>query len=173
MKLLAADIKDIFGQISPPPAIKTFIGSDTTGTQGISRFLSNLIALFYTGAAIVLIFMLVWGAWDWLTSEGDKEKIAGARNKIISAVIGIALFAAAFAVIAVLGQFTGFKFFEGQNYKVMEQPTSTSTSIRITCSGDGKVYTIDKKQDPYEYCKDKNPSPAPTPIQGRSRTIFP
>lgn len=107
-------IDKIFGKISPPPAITKFIESDNTGTAGISKFLSNLIALFYTAAGVVLVFMLVWGAWDWLTSEGDKEKIAGARNKIISAVIGIALFAATFAIIAVLGQFTGFKFFEGQ-----------------------------------------------------------
>lgn len=121
MKKILADnlygenpIQAIFGQINPPDALKGFIGSDPTGEQGISKLLSNMIALFYTAAAIVLIFMLLWGAFDWITSEGNKEKLESARNKIINAIIGIMLFAVAFAVIKVLGQFSGFKFFAGQ-----------------------------------------------------------
>lgn len=106
-------IQAIFGQINPPEALQKFIGNDPTGEQGISKLLSNMIALFYTIAAIVLIFMLLWGAFDWITSEGNKEKIESARNKIINAIIGIMLFAVAFAVIKILGQFTGFTFFTG------------------------------------------------------------
>ena len=113
MKLLA-DIQNIFGSIKPPPELTPFTGGDQTGASGISKFFSNFIALFYSVAILVLISMLVWGAFDWLTSEGDKEKIAAARGKLINAVIGIMLFAVAFAVIQVLGQFTGFTFFVGQ-----------------------------------------------------------
>ena len=112
MALLAATVEEVFGKIIAPSPVATFIGRDLTGTEGISKFLSNLIALFYTAAGIVLIFMLVWGAWDWITSEGNKEKIEGARNKFISAGIGILLFAATFAVISVLQTFTGFTFFK-------------------------------------------------------------
>lgn len=114
MKLLAADIKDIFGSITPPSPIAGFVSGDNTGTAGISKFLSNLILLIYSLAAVVLIFMLIWGAFQWLTSGGDKEQLASAQKRILNAIIGIMLFAAAFAIITVLGQFTGFKFFEGQ-----------------------------------------------------------
>lgn len=113
MKLLA-DIKDVFGSISPPPELQKFIGTDTTGASGISKFLSNGITLFYSIAGIVLLFMILWGAFDWMTSEGDKEKVASAQKKILNAIIGIILFAVAFATIQVLGTFTGFKFFAGQ-----------------------------------------------------------
>lgn len=106
--------EDVFGTIKPPDALKGLISKDSTGAGGLSAFLSNLITLFYGVAAIVLIFMLIWGAWDWLTSEGDKEKIASAQRKILNALIGIILFAVAFAVIQIIGQFTGFKFFVGQ-----------------------------------------------------------
>ena len=111
---LLADIKDTFGTISPPPELIPFTSPDPTGAGGISKFFTNFIALFYSIAILVLILMLIWGAFDWLTSEGDKEKIAAARGKLINAVIGIMLFAIAFAVIQVLGQFNGFKFFVGQ-----------------------------------------------------------
>lgn len=107
-------VQDAFGSITPPLPLQQFIGKDPTGAGGISRFLSNLVALFYGLAGIVLIFMLLWGAWDWMTSEGDKEKLDSARKKIINAIVGIILFAIAFALIQILGQFTGFKFFQGQ-----------------------------------------------------------
>lgn len=103
----------VFGKITPPDALKDFVSGDPTGAGGISKFLSNLVNLIYTLAAVVLIFMLIWGAFEWITSEGDKEKIAAARGKIISAIIGIILFAVAFAVIQILGVFTGFSFFKG------------------------------------------------------------
>ncbi len=111
---LLADVKDVFGTISPPPALQKFIGTDPTGSVGISKFLTNLVSLFYIVGGIALIFMLLWGAFDWIVSEGEKEKIHAAQQKIFNAVIGLILFAVAFAVISVLGTFTGFKFFEGQ-----------------------------------------------------------
>lgn len=109
------DIKDKFGTISPPPALKGLVEEEAKRAGGgISFFFSNLIVLIYAVAIIVLIFMILWGAFEWITSEGEKEKIEAARNKIIHAIIGIVLFAVAFAIIQVLGQFTGFKFFVGQ-----------------------------------------------------------
>lgn len=105
-----SQIGDIFGKIMAPQAIQKL----GFGAKGISTFLSNLITLIYSLAAVVLILMLLWGAWDWLTSEGDKEKLESAKRKLINAAIGILLFAVAFAVIQVLGTFTGFKFFIGQ-----------------------------------------------------------
>ena len=114
MKLLAADIKDIFGTIVPPPALYPLTANNATGARAISQFLSNLIALIFSLSTVVLILMIIWGAFDWLTSQGDKEKIASARSKIINALIGSLLLATAFAAIQILGQFTGFKFFVGQ-----------------------------------------------------------
>lgn len=110
-----------FGTINPPPALQNIIKSDPTGSGGISLFLNNLITLFYSIAGVVLIFMLIWGAFEWLTSGGDKEKISSAQKRIISAIIGVLLFAVAFAIIQVLGIFTGFTFYKGQNYTVTER----------------------------------------------------
>src|SRR3989344_8011081 len=114
MKLLAQNFKDTFGTISPPPELLPFVNKGGSGAGGISLFLTNFVALIYSIAAIVLIFMLLWGAFDWITSGGDKEKLQNAQRKIINAIIGIMLFAIAFAVIQVLGVFTGFPFFHGQ-----------------------------------------------------------
>lgn len=105
-------IERIFGKIEPPDQLKGLLQKDPTGAGGISTFLSNFVALMYAAASIMLIFMLLWGAWDWITSGGDKEKLTAARDKLIHAIIGIMLFAVAFAVIQILGQFSGFTFFK-------------------------------------------------------------
>lgn len=102
---------DVFGKITPPEALKDLIGADPSGTKGVSIFFSRLVSLMYALAGLVLILMLIWGAWDWLTSEGDKEKLHAAQRKLINAVIGIVIFAAAFAIIQVLEAFTGFSFY--------------------------------------------------------------
>ncbi len=118
MKLLSQaskDVKDIFGTVSPPPELRPFLDQDKTGAAGISLFLSNLITLIYSIAGVALIFMLIWGAFEWLISGGEKEKIASAQKRITSALIGIALLAIAFAVLALIGEFTGFHFFVNQD----------------------------------------------------------
>lgn len=104
------EVSKIFGVIDPPQAIHNF----GFGAKAISQFLSNGVTLIYSIAAIVLIVMILMGAFGWMTSGGDKEKLAAAQKRIIHAIIGIILFGVAFAIIQVLGTFTGFQFFVGQ-----------------------------------------------------------
>lgn len=103
-----------FGTIAAPSPLAEFLKKNPTGSGAISQFLSNGIILFYSIAAIVLLFMILWGAFQWMTSGGDKEQLASAQKRILNAIIGIILFALAFAIIQVLGRFTGFTFFKGQ-----------------------------------------------------------
>ena len=87
MRLLADHTVDhTFGTINLPPAIKDLAGGDQTGAAGISQFFTNLVGLFYSVAAIALILMLLWGAFEWITSGGDKEKLAAAQRRIINAI---------------------------------------------------------------------------------------
>lgn len=110
MNFLASNhtVEDIFGKI-PAPSPVAALGE---GGVGIGRFLSNLIELIFTAAGIVFIFMLLWGAFQWLISGGEKEKLAQAQQRIIHAIIGLVLIAISFAIISIIGTFTGFKLFE-------------------------------------------------------------
>ncbi|TSC87862.1 MAG: Uncharacterized protein G01um10147_365 [Microgenomates group bacterium Gr01-1014_7] len=108
------EIEAAFGTIGVPHVFRRFIETDASGASAISMVLSNLVTLIYSVATIVLIFMILWGAFDWLTSGGDKEKLEHAKSRLINAFVGIMLFAVAFAIIQILGTFTGFTFFAGQ-----------------------------------------------------------
>lgn len=132
-----------FGKITAPSPIAGFLEKNPTGSGAISEFLSRAVVLIFSIAAIVLIFMLLWGAFEWMTSAGDKEAIGKARSRIINALIGILLFAVAFAVIQVLGVFTGFTFFKEQNFTVIQRDSVTGEIQTVKCFN-GKIVAYGK-----------------------------
>lgn len=109
--LLALDPRQVIGNITPPPELSPYIAKGYSGAGGLSLLINNAVTLLYEIAAIAFFFMVLWAAFDWLTSGGDKEKIAGAQKRITYAIIGLALFALIYAILNLLGNFLGFTFF--------------------------------------------------------------
>lgn len=104
MKLFAANdpaIDDLFGGISPPAAMN--VGGDNP-VSGLSKFIGFAINMFIMLAGITLLLYLLWGAFDWISSSGDKEKLTKAQSKITNAVIGMLL---VFVVLAVFNLVAG------------------------------------------------------------------
>ncbi|MGB9883001.1 MAG: hypothetical protein ACPLRN_00580 [Microgenomates group bacterium] len=95
MKLLAEDIKDLFGTVEPPAGMN--FGKDDP-VQGFASLVGFGINIFLVIAGMFLLLYLLWGAFDWINSGGEKEKIVKAQNKITNALIGIVL---VFAVLVV------------------------------------------------------------------------
>ena len=72
---------DIFGTIAPPTGAPTDLGT----------FIGGGIRLFIIVAGLFLLIYMLWGAFDWITSGGEKERISKAQGKITAAVIGMFL----------------------------------------------------------------------------------
>ncbi len=102
----------IFGKIEPPQSLKALFAPGVTPDQAITEVLSKVIELIYIVAGIIFVLYILWGAIEFIYSEGQKEQVAEARRRIIYAIIGIVILSIAFVVLRVLGQITGFKFFE-------------------------------------------------------------
>lgn len=74
----------------------------------VSVIVSNAVRiLFIIGGLASVVFML-WGAFDWIVSGGDKEAVGAARKKITNSLIGLALLALSAFIIALVGQIVGF-----------------------------------------------------------------
>ncbi len=102
MKFLAAnDIPGLFGTVEPPQGMN-FGGSDPV--SGFGKFIAFGINLFVVVAGMFLLIYMMWGAFDWIISGGEKERIQKAQSKITNALIGIIL---VFAVIVVFNVFAG------------------------------------------------------------------
>src|SRR3989338_5981202 len=80
----------IFGTIAAP----------TGAPKDLGVFIGGAIKIFIIVAGIFLLIYMLWGAFDWITSGGEKEKISKAQAKITNAVIGM------FLVIVALTLFT-------------------------------------------------------------------
>lgn len=96
--ILAANVNQVFGGISPPPGSESF----TNPVIGLSSVIIVGIRMALLGGGMLLLFYLLWGAFDWITSEGDDEKLKSARQKMTNAVIGLIIMVIALGVFTVI-----------------------------------------------------------------------
>lgn len=69
----------------------------------VTFFVSFLVVI----AVLAALLYIILGAFQWITSGGDKTKVESARNHIIAAVIGLIIIALTFVIINVLMQVLG------------------------------------------------------------------
>ena len=105
MKSLAFTIA---GQnITAPGGVPTG-GFDTSTGNNILGWGLNL--LFVLGTVLVILYML-WGGVQWITSGGDKQKLANARNRLVYSIIGLLVIAFAMFIVNFVLFFLGGKLF--------------------------------------------------------------
>ncbi|MEK7076659.1 MAG: hypothetical protein AAB967_00345, partial [Patescibacteria group bacterium] len=54
---------------------------------------------------IVATLMIILAAWSYLTAGGDETKVAGAKNKVIYALIAIAIAVIAGGIVTLVKNF--------------------------------------------------------------------
>lgn len=98
------------------PAFAVITLTPGTPSQGIApttsptTIFTNVISYVFVAAILLVLFFLVLGAFNWITSGGDKEKIKGARGTIVHALIGLAILALAFVIANIAGQILNVNF---------------------------------------------------------------
>ncbi len=114
--LLAATVNtdSIIGKINPPNNSDLYTGDVNAG---LGKLISTAIQIFFFVAALATLLYMMLGAFDWITSGGEKEKVAKAQNKIQSAAIGLVLIVVVLVVFNVLmGTVLGGKFGIGEGF---------------------------------------------------------
>jgi hypothetical protein len=71
-------------------------------------FIPKFITIGFIVGVLIFFFMLMIGAIQWISSGGDKQALEGARGRITSALIGLVILFATFAVIKLIEKFFGF-----------------------------------------------------------------
>lgn len=121
--LYLATLAKAYAQATPTPNPSAINVSPPVGKgfPTLGSFVSNALTISFAVAILVVLVMLIWGAFEWITSGGDKETVGKARGRIINALIGLAVLAIAFALARVAAQFLGFDI---GNIDVPKPPTS-------------------------------------------------
>lgn len=86
MKLAQNTVEDVLGKITPPPGPSRLYGDPITG---VGQLFGTFLTVFMLAAGVILLIYLMWGAIDWVLSEGDKEKLSRAQLKITNALVGM------------------------------------------------------------------------------------
>ncbi len=66
--------------------------------SSLGGILSGLLNITITISAFLAFLWLVWGAFQYITASGDKNKLAQARARITWAIIGLIIILIAFLV---------------------------------------------------------------------------
>ena len=104
----------VFAQRISAPAPNVAAGDAKVVSLGkgfapdMGTLITSVLTFVMLIAALLILMYLIWGGIQWITSGGDKGKTEEARNKITSAVIGLIILAAAWAVFLIILKFLGF-----------------------------------------------------------------
>lgn len=82
------------------------------GGTSVGLIIGNAIKIIMMVALIAVLAMLIFGAFEWIISGGEKEKVASARGRITNALIGLAILGLAFVIVTVAGNLVGINVFD-------------------------------------------------------------
>ena len=83
------------------------IQSSGLGVTDFGNLISAGVQVAIIVAAILTFAYLIWGGIQWITSGGDKAAYEAARGRITAALVGLAIVAAAWALMQLIGFFFG------------------------------------------------------------------
>jgi hydrogenase-4 membrane subunit HyfE len=96
----------IFGEITPPPAIKKYIfyEAELAGkVPGLVTFLNNIVKLLIVVAGLYALFNLIIAGYQFMSAGGEPKSIEKAWAKIWQSLVGLLIIAGAFILAAIFG----------------------------------------------------------------------
>ncbi len=80
--------------------------------KDIGSIINALLSLVMLFGALLVFLQLILGGLFWITAGGDKGKTEAARQRILSALLGLIVLSASFAVFSLALNFIGFASIE-------------------------------------------------------------
>jgi hypothetical protein len=85
----------------------TYVVEDVPTIYGLEAIVANILNIIISLAGVVLLLMLIMGGFGYITSGGDKEKAAKAKNTLTYAILGLLVILGAWLIIRLIEEFTG------------------------------------------------------------------
>lgn len=81
-----------------------------------TTLIGSVISIVMIVALLILLFFLIWGAIEWMTSSGDNTKLQNARNRMLHAIVGVLVLSATIAIFMFVQYLLGIEVltFEGR-----------------------------------------------------------
>jgi hypothetical protein len=98
-------IKEVFAQDIKVNGMS--LKGPLVGYTNIGDIINNVVPFVMTLAGIILFFVLMWGGFDYVTSQGMPEKLKTANAKITAGVVGFVLLVLSFLITRILAYVFG------------------------------------------------------------------
>lgn len=92
-------IREVFAQHPTGTTPISIGGQFGLSYSSLGAFISYLVPVVFSIAAMLVVFYFIIGAFELITSQGDKAHIVSARSKIYHSIIGFILLMALFLVM--------------------------------------------------------------------------
>lgn len=106
MKLLAQGTP--IGNITGLGPLGEGIGVYLDAFDKFTLVLSATIGVLTVSAGLWFIFQIFAGAFQWLSSSGEKQALENARKRISNAIIGLLVVVLSYGLISIVGLIFGF-----------------------------------------------------------------
>jgi TRAP-type C4-dicarboxylate transport system permease small subunit len=73
----------------------------------LDKLVQFAVSIIFTLAIILALGYLIYGAVQWIISEGDKQKVQTARQAIIYSIVGLVIIFMSFFIISLISHFFG------------------------------------------------------------------
>lgn len=77
----------------------------------LGKVMGTVLPLLFIAAAVLSLFMLLWGGIQYITAGGSEENTQKARAKITYAIIGLVVSMSSLVVFKILSSVLNFKLF--------------------------------------------------------------
>ncbi len=102
MKILSFSIS---GPNGAPVDISGVGGMPQAGVSSLSNIITTGLDLAVIAAIFVCLFMLILSGFEWIFSQGDKQKVAQARQRLAFSIIGLVVVFTSFMLINIIYTF--------------------------------------------------------------------
>lgn len=85
----------------------TDIQGPLVGISTLNDLIGVITSFIYPLASVILLFVLIWGGYDFLMSRGDTEQVNAGKAKITAGIIGFVLLMLSYLITRIIGFITG------------------------------------------------------------------
>jgi len=85
----------------------TNIKGPLEGIDNLGDLINKIVPFVMSLAGILLFFILMWGGYDYMMSQGEAAKIKSARAKITAGVVGFVLLMLSYLMTKLLSYIFG------------------------------------------------------------------
>jgi hypothetical protein len=95
----AANLKDGFGDNTVGKfAEQAGYNKSSTNSSSFNTMIGLIIKAFLSLLGVVFLFLMIYGGWVYMTAQGSEQKVDEALRIIRTAIIGLIIILAAYAI---------------------------------------------------------------------------